>query len=117
MPVWKVFKYTADDLVNDAISFPLNANTHVLAVAHVTNVAFDNAADLTVGDATDPDGWVTAAMATPTTKGDLAFSMGSAAVYAGGKFYATTSRLTIAFTATPIVGEGELRVLISGFEG
>jgi len=117
-PVWKVVNYTHADLVGGTVlTIPIEAGTHVLGVAHWTKVAFDNAADLTVGDVQDADGYITAALATPTTINDFVFSLGQVGAYGvGGKFYAATNRIVLTFTADPAAGAGQVRILMSGVE-
>src|SRR5450756_2863982 len=78
VPHWKVYHYTHADLdATNKIAFPIEAGQHILGVAHLTRVAFDNAADLDIGDSSDPDGFLTAALLTPTTKDDFVYSQGN----------------------------------------
>ena len=117
LPGWRVFTYDYADLdAANTVEFPIEAGTHVLGVAHKTVVAFDNAADLDIGDSADADGYLTQALLTPTTINNYAWSLGNTTVYAAGKYYAASNRFILVFTAVPTVGEGELRVLLSGFE-
>ena len=116
LPGWRVFEYDHEDLVDNAVYFPIEAGTHILMVAHLTTEAFDNAADLTVGDSGDADEWLTAALLTPTTLNDFVCSLGQSVDAAAGKYYSASNYLVLTFSATPTTGAGQLRVLVSGME-
>ncbi len=114
-PAAKRYTFGPADLDgSDAIAFPIPAGVTVLGVTLKVTTAFDNAADVAVGDSADADGFITAAEVDPTAT--LFFnSMAGAGAYKTGKHYAAADRVIVDFTATPTVGEAEVCIYFAGY--
>jgi len=95
--------------------FPVEAGQWILGVRVVFTTAFDNAADLDVGD-TDADGFIAQASVDPTSINTSWNSVGSGAAYGSGKYYAALDNIIFAFTATPTVGKCIAEILIGGYD-
>ncbi len=114
VPFAKKYTFKHSDLdSSDAIAFPIPAGSTVLNVTLKVTTAFDNAADVTVGDSADADGYILAADVDPTAKLFIQ-SLGGTAAFARGKNYESADRIIVDFTANPAAGEAELCIFFAG---
>ena len=92
------------------ISIP--ANFAVQALYAVVSTALTTSSTFLVGDATDPDGWISASAGTATAGPKAA---DGAYVVANGKFYATATDLLLTLGSTAPV-TGVVTVYVVGFQ-
>ena len=113
---WLAWAYDYSELdSNSKIYAILPPGAAVLRVANRVDEAFTGATDLTIGDGTDPDGFLATGVASPTAAGD--FVCDTDAAYADGKYYEDGDTIDIYIAGPVTAGSGKLFVeVLSYFE-
>ena len=111
----KRFEITPADLVAGAFKIPVTPGEIVLGVRAQVLTAWDGSADVTIGDAADPDGYLAAANIVEGSAGSFYNSIGGANAYAAGKAYANGGAVVVTFGGTPTVGKLAVSVIHDGY--
>lgn len=129
VPTIKVVNYDFEDLDATAhtLKIPIKANTFIRDITHLVTTAFAGGTPaLTIGDATDADGYGSLAAAKLDTIGDVYASKGAfvedaggvatSVPYAAGKMYSAGSYLVLTHAADLSAGAAKLMIEMIEFD-